>query len=177
MAVIAVASHRDAKNYPNLLRAIRVAVDSGAALTVTCVGEGDALSKHRALAHALGLDGVVTFEAPTEDILERIAAADVLVVASDYEGQPIVVAEALALHKPVVATAVGRVPEMVNPSVGRVVQPGDADALGAALAELAASPEMRAAMARAAAEQPLSWTLDDVLDAHQALYARLTRPE
>lgn len=171
--VLTVASHRDAKNYPNLLKAVRIAIDLGARLRLVSIGEGPGLATHAALAHQLGLDDVVTFEPPTEDILARIADSDVLVVASDYEGQPIVVAEALALHKPVVATAVGRVPEMVTPSVGRIVPPGDAEALGAALAELANSPETRLALARAAAEQPVSWTLDDALDAHQALYKRL----
>ena len=173
--VITVASHRDAKNYPNLLQAVRVAIDRGAQLRLISVGEGANLEAHVALAHELGLDDAVTFEPPTEDVLARIAAADVLVVASDFEGQPIVVAEALALHKPVVATAVGRVPEMVTPSLGRVVPPRDAEALGAALAELAASPETRAAMTRAAAQQPVTWTLDDVLDAHQDLYAAIVR--
>ncbi len=43
MAVIVVASHRDAKNYPNMLRAVKAATELGADLTVTCVGEGDGL--------------------------------------------------------------------------------------------------------------------------------------
>jgi glycosyltransferase involved in cell wall biosynthesis len=173
MAAITVASHRDAKNYPNLLRAVRTAVDSGAALGLLAIGDGAGLDAHRAMVHELDLDHVVRFEPPTELVLDRIAESDVLVVASDYEGQPIVVAEALALGKPVIATAVGRVPEMVNPAVGRVVAPKDPIALGAALTELAGSPETRAAMSKAAREQGLGWTLDDVLDAHQALYRQV----
>jgi glycosyltransferase involved in cell wall biosynthesis len=105
-------------------------------------------------------------------VLARIAAADVLVVASDYEGQPLVVAEALALGRPVVATAVGRVPELVTPSVGRVVPPGDPEALGAALTELAADPELRRRLGDAAHDVP-HWNLDDVLDAHLVLYRSL----
>jgi glycosyltransferase involved in cell wall biosynthesis len=70
-----------------------------------------------------------------------------------------------------VATAVGRVPEMVNTSVGRVVPPRDPAALGAALAELTTSPELRAEMSAAARRQLHGWTLDDVIAAHLALYA------
>ena len=103
-----------------------------------------------------------------------------LAVASDYEGQPIVVAEALALGVPVVATAVGRVPEMVNATVGRVVPPRDPGALADALTELATSPELRAAMSTHGRSQHSSWTLDDVIAAHLAVYRafgpRIERP-
>lgn len=101
-----------------------------------------------------------------------ISDADMLVVASDYEGQPLVVLEALALGRPVVATAVGRVPELVSPAVGRVVPPGDPAALGAAIAELAADPALRALMGPRAVLRGLAWSLDDVVDAHLAIYRR-----
>ena len=99
-----------------------------------------------------------------------IASADLLVVASDFEGQPLVVSEALALGRPVVATAVGRVPELVDPGVGRVVPPDDALALGAALAELALDHDLRARMGATARGAGMSWTLPHVIDAHLDLY-------
>jgi glycosyltransferase involved in cell wall biosynthesis len=171
VTVVAVASHRDAKNYPNLLRAVRMALDAGAPIRLVTIGEGPNLDAHIAFARSLRLDDAVTFQPTTVDVLTEIARADILAVASDYEGQPIVVAEALALGLPVVATAVGRVPEMVDTSVGRVVPPRDPVALAAALTELASSPELRAAMSAAARRQLRAWTLGDVIDAHLALYA------
>lgn len=173
VTAVAVASHRDVKNYPNLLRAIRLARDAGAPVRLVAVGEGPDLERHRALARDLGLAGVVTFEAPIPDALGVIASADVLVVASDFEGQPLVVSEALALGRPVVATAVGRVPELVSPGVGRVVPPDDAEALGAALAELALDHALRRTMGATALQGGRSWTLPDVVDAHLALYAEV----
>jgi glycosyltransferase involved in cell wall biosynthesis len=170
VTVISVASHRDAKNYPNLLHGVRAAVDRGAPLHLVAIGEGPNLVAHRQLSADLGLSEIVTFAAPSDDVLTDIAGADILVVASDYEGQPIVVAEALALGVPVVATAVGRVPEMVNTSVGRIVAPRDPAALGAALAELATSPALRAEMSAAARRDLHAWTLDDVVAAHLAIY-------
>jgi glycosyltransferase involved in cell wall biosynthesis len=172
VVAVTVASHRDVKNYPNLLRAVRVARDAGACLHLVAVGEGPALEEHRRLAEALSIGDVVTFEPPSDDVLARIAAADLLVVASDYEGQPMVVMEALALGKPVVATAVGRVPELVTPDVGRVVPPQDADALGRALAEVAGDEQLRNSMGKNATARPTRPTLDDVLDAHIELYTR-----
>jgi mannosyltransferase len=81
-----------------------------------------------------------------------------------------VVSEALALGRSVVATAVGRVPELVDPSVGRVVPPDDAAALGAALAELVLDHDLRAHMGTTARTAGLSWTLPQVVEAHLALY-------
>ena len=172
---VTVASHRDAKNYPNLLYAVKVARDLGAPLHLLAIGTGPDLERHRNLACDLGLSDVVVFQEPARSVLGAIAAGDLLVVASDYEGQPLVVLEALALGRPVVATAVGRVPELVSPTVGRVVPPGDSQALGAALAEVAANPELRESMGRAARREGHTWTLGDVVDAHLALYSGVTR--
>ena len=151
VTVVSVASHRDAKNYPNLLRGVRAALDAGASIRLLTIGDGPNLAAHVELARTLGLADAVTFQPTTDDVLTVVAGADILVVASDYEGQPIVVAEALALGLPVVATAVGRVPEMVNTSVGRVVPPRDPSALGAALTELATSPALLEEMSANAA--------------------------
>jgi glycosyltransferase involved in cell wall biosynthesis len=175
VTAVAVASHRDVKNYPNLLRAVRVARDAGAPVRLLAVGEGPDLEHHRSLARDLGLAEVVAFEVPTPDALGAIASADLLVVASDFEGQPLVVSEALALGRPVVATAVGRVPELVGPSVGRVVPPDDAGSLGIAMAELALDHDLRGAMGAAAQHAGLSWTLPDAVDAHLALYEEIHR--
>jgi glycosyltransferase involved in cell wall biosynthesis len=172
VTAVTVASHRDVKNYPNLLRAVRHAIDTGADLRLVAVGDGPARDTHVALARSLGLDDIVDFVPSTEDALGRIAAADLLVVASDFEGQPMVVAEALALGVPVVATAVGRVPEMVDTTVGRVVAPRDAVALGVALAELASDDQLRARLSDAARDRPAR-TLDEVLEDHLALYHRV----
>jgi glycosyltransferase involved in cell wall biosynthesis len=174
--VISVASHRDAKNYPNLLHGVKIATEQGADLRLHTIGDGPNLETHRQLAVSLGLGDIVTFAPTTDDVLTEIARADVLAVASDYEGQPIVVAEALALGVPVVATAVGRVPEMVNATTGRIVSPGDPDALGAALVELATSPELRAEMSANARRHHGSWTLDDVVAAHLAVYLAVEHP-
>jgi glycosyltransferase involved in cell wall biosynthesis len=173
VVVVTVASHRDAKNYPNLLRGVREARRAGAPIRLITIGEGPNLDAHIELARTLGLADVVSFEPTTDDVLAEIARADILAVASDYEGQPIVVAEALALGLPVVATAVGRVPEMVTTSVGRVVPPRDPGALGAALAELATSPELLAEMSVNARKELHAWTLHDVVTAHISLYSEV----
>ena len=100
VTVVAVASHRDAKNYPNLLRGDSIRGSTpGHPIRLVSVGDGPNLADHVALAVELGLGDLVTFAPATDDVLVEIAAADMFVVASDYEGQPIVVTEALALRR------------------------------------------------------------------------------
>jgi glycosyltransferase involved in cell wall biosynthesis len=169
VSLVAVASHRDAKNYPNLLGGIREALDGGADVRLTAIGDGPGLAAHVELARHLGIDRAVTFLPSSDEVLTEIAAADLLVVASDHEGQPIVVAEALALGVPVVATAVGRVPEMVNASVGRVVPPRNPEALGAAICELANDPTLRGQLS-AHARRLAVRTLVEVIDEHLSVY-------
>lgn len=171
--VITVASHREAKNYPNLLQALALARRAGAQLELLSVGDGPRLARHRALAAELGVADAVQFVPPRIGVLADIAAADFLVVASDYEGQPMVVGEALAVGCPVVATAVGRVPELVGPDVGRIVPPQRPDLLAEALIEVTADAGLRARMSEAARGRTALWTLDDVIDAHVRLYAAL----
>ena len=101
-----------------------------------------------------------------------MATADLLVVASDREGQPLVVSEALALGVPVVATSVGRVPELVDESVGRVVPPGDAELLGDAVHELLQDHPARRRMAAAAAALQRR-SLADVVADHLVVYRRV----
>lgn len=165
--LVSVAAHRPAKNHPNLLRALRRLLDQGAAVHLAVVGEGPQLAANRSLAASLGVADAVSFLAPRDDVWSLIAAADVVVVASDFEGQPLVVLEALALGRPVVATAVGRVPELVGPRQGRVVAPGDPVALADAVAGVLAAPLADVET------PPTSWSLDDAIDEHHRLYSEL----
>ncbi|MFT6290189.1 MAG: glycosyltransferase involved in cell wall biosynthesis [Ilumatobacter sp.] len=173
---ICVASHRPAKNYPNLLRALAAARTAGARVRLIAIGEGPDLEDHRRIASELGVDDIVAFEPPTLDVLERIAGADFLIVASDWEGQPMVIAEALAVGTPVVSTAVGQAPTLVSRHVGRVVAPNDHVSLGGAIVELAGDRVIRSMMSAAALAQGSTWTLNDAVEAHARIYASVAAP-
>ena len=171
--LVTVASHRHVKNYPVLFEAVRQARAHGVDLRLVAVGEGSELERNIAVAASLGLTDIVKFRPPHTAVLDDIAAADVLVVSSDYEGQPLVVSEALAVGTPVIATDVGRVSELVDDEVGRVVSVGDSAALAAALIELDSSRMLRAAMGAAAIRRASKWTPSDAVAAHEALYRRV----
>jgi glycosyltransferase involved in cell wall biosynthesis len=92
------------------------------------------------------LDGAVRLLGDRADVPELIGAADVVCLSSAYEGLPMVLLEAMALARPIVATAVGGIPELVGEDAGLLVRPGDAPALADALVELASDPARSVAL-------------------------------
>ena len=99
---------------------------------------------------SLGLGDRVRFLGERRDVRALLGAADVLAQAN-AEPEPfgIIFAEALLAGVPVVTTAMGGAPEIVDSSCGRLVPPGDADALRAALDALLADPALRATLGAA----------------------------
>jgi glycosyltransferase involved in cell wall biosynthesis len=98
--------------------------------------------------------GRVVFAGYRDDVPSLLAGCDVFCLPSDVEGLPLVVLEAMAQGKPVVATAVGGTPELVlDGETGILVPPGDVAALTDALAALLADPERARRMGEAGRER------------------------
>lgn len=107
-------------------------------------GDGPLLDEVRALAAASTARDRMLFPGFEGDMPTLLAALDVYVSAALSEGLPLGTIEAMAAGLPVVSTRVGGTPEVVQDGVtGLLVEPGDADALGTAMLELAGDPGKR----------------------------------
>jgi glycosyltransferase involved in cell wall biosynthesis len=92
-------------------------------------------------ADRLGVRDRVLFAGQREDVAGVLAGADVLALPSHVEGLPLVVLEAMAQARPVVATRVGGTPEIVvDGETGLLVASGDVEALAAALRSVLDDP-------------------------------------
>jgi glycosyltransferase involved in cell wall biosynthesis len=111
------------------------------------------------------------------DVAQLLAEADVFVLPSLSEGQPIALLEAMANGLCVVASDVGGIPEMVEPGrSGLLVPAGDPDALGAALRRVLSDVDLRAALGAAARERVLDrFDLDAVWRRFDDLYRQVSR--
>ncbi len=103
-------------------------------------------------------DGMIAHAAQpgSREIVDLLQHADVLCLPSYADAVPWVIVEALACGVPIVATAIGSIPEMMGSGSGRLVDPGDVPALREALHELFESPALRSDLAhhgRARAEE------------------------
>jgi glycosyltransferase involved in cell wall biosynthesis len=136
-------------------------------------GDGPLRGALETEARRNGLGKVCRFLGVQDPIQPLYDAADVIVLPSLYEGMPNVVLEAMAMGRPVIATAVAGSVDLVDAGVtGLLVPPADALALGRAILELATDPERREAMgaaARAVAER--SHGIDRMVGSVEALYA------
>ncbi len=125
-------------------------------------GDGPLRGELEALARQAGVAGRVEFLGPLQRraVVAAMLAADALVQASvtaadgDMEGVPLVISEAMALGKPVLATRHGGIPELVLDGVtGRLLDEGDEAGLAAAMAWMAANRPAAAQMGRAGRER------------------------
>jgi glycosyltransferase involved in cell wall biosynthesis len=118
------------------------------------LGDGPERGALERRSHELGLNGRVRFlgGGGRDDVLRLFRAADAAVLPSAWENFPHTVVEALAAGTPVVATAVGGVPEIVRDGEnGLLVPPGEPDALADAIRRFFAEPALRERLAAAAA--------------------------
>jgi glycosyltransferase involved in cell wall biosynthesis len=105
------------------------------------IGGGRRESEVRQAAASLGLEDAVHFLGPRRDIPDLLHALDIFVLPSHSEGVSLALLEAMAAGLPVVATAVGGLPEVVTDGVtGLLVSPKDPEALADALARLLSDP-------------------------------------
>lgn len=121
-------------------KALSVGIEAARAAGVDLLvaGEGPERLALEALGHARFLGAL-----PRAGVLELFAAADAVLLSSAWENFPHVVVEALALGTPVIATRVGGVAEVVvDGANGLLVEPGDVEALAAAIATFFASPAL-----------------------------------
>lgn len=170
-----VARLRPEKGQETLLRAAARLVDRWPALEVVLVGDGPQESMLRALASELGLTSRVHFTGHQPNRPNPHALFDVSVLASDHEGFPNTIVEAMAAARPVVASDVGGVPDAVrDQETGLLTPPRDPRAVAGALARLLERPDWAASLGMRGREIALQrFTRSPVLDQLTALYREL----
>jgi glycosyltransferase involved in cell wall biosynthesis len=169
--VLAVGRFAEAKDYPNLLHAFAALARGDATTRLWIAGGGDLLPAMQTLAQGLGIAGRVNFLGLRSDIPALFNAADVYVLSSTYEGLPLVVGEAMATAKVVVATDCGGVREFLG-DCGFLVTPRDAQRLAGALRDaLAMDPAQAAALGLRARQRVVSdYSLDKAVQTWTAIY-------
>jgi len=136
------------KGFDYLLRALAIARAKGLEASLVIISEGAERAALERLRGQLGLDGVVAMPGYLENPYPTLRAADLFVLSSRFEGFALVVLEALALGRPVLAANCPAGPgELLAGDVGMLVPPRDPEALAAGLLELGRSPERRAELA------------------------------
>jgi len=156
------------KNPITLLEAVKKLTEG----IVLMVGDGELRSQVEEYIGRHGLEERLRLLGQRGDIPQILAASDIFVLSSDWEGLPYTIIEAMMSGLPVVATRVGGVPELVENGVtGFIVPPKNPQALAKGLQRLLDDPELRHRMGQLGREKALrEFTLDRMLRETERVY-------
>jgi glycosyltransferase involved in cell wall biosynthesis len=164
LLVVSVARLAPQKNPEGLVQAFQTACGENMRAHLLLCGEGT-LANRSNRVHLLGVQ---------QDVGDLLAASDIFALASHWEGHPMAVMEAMAAGLPVVATAVGGVPELVQAgATGLLVPAGDVPAFAAALRALAEDTGRRREFAEAARRKSADFGVDNMVRAYAGLFESL----
>jgi len=165
------------KNHRLFLQAAQVVAEAVPQARFLVVGDGELREELEAYACDLGLDGKILFTGWRRDLARLYADLDVVALTSINEGTPVSLIEALAAGVPVVATAVGGVPDVVvEGGTGYLVEVGDVKGMAAAIIELLRNPERAKEMGMAGRKAVYPKFSAQTLIANvEGLYAQLLR--
>jgi len=136
------------------------------------VGDGELRADLEAMVTKLGIQDQVVFTGYRNDLVPALTAIDVFVLPSISEGLGICLMEAMAMRKPIVATAVGGVPEvLIDGETGILVPAKDPERLANAIADLLAAPKRLQRMGEKGREVAFRrFNRQKMIHAHESLY-------
>jgi glycosyltransferase involved in cell wall biosynthesis len=167
------------KGFPDLLQSLpHIKRNTDAAFKLVFVGSGPMETELRQLTTDLGLDDQVVFSGFREDVGNLLAASDIVVLPSLWEGLSIAVLEAMAAGKPIVATTIGSNMEATNNGEGALmVPPKDPVAIANAVVEFIRYPFLRLKKSMKAKELFLkNYTEARMLQSYMEEYDNLLNP-
>jgi len=172
-----VGSLTPVKDHALLIRACAELMESGLPCEVRIAGEGPERPHLETLARSLGVSERVCFMGHVKDVPQFLRGLSVFVLPSRSEAHPNALLEAMACGLPCVATRVGGIGEVLRDGRdGRLVKPGDPEALVQALTELVDNPAARQAFGSAGRERVYEhYSLQAMIQAYADLYDRVSR--
>lgn len=174
--IITVGRLERPKGYEDMIQAVKLLREKGLKSVLLMVGSGTLYDSIRSQVQSLDLEQSVILAGERQDIPKLLASSDIFASSSHREGLPLSVLEAMMAGLPIVATAVGDIPNVVTQETGVVVPPHEPARLAAALEELLRNPSRRREMGKAARHRALEeYSVDVWMDRHVELYDEVIR--
>jgi glycosyltransferase involved in cell wall biosynthesis len=175
-SILATGRLAEQKGFAYLIRAAAILRDRLARpFHVLIAGEGELRGPLEELTRALGLSRQVTFLGFRRDVGDLLAAADLVVLPSLWEGLSIALLEAMAAGKPIVTTRIGSNLEVIiDEESGLLVDPADAEQLAQAIIRCVSDPTLCESLGKKAAQRfSAEYTHQQMLESYMNLYREL----
>lgn len=162
------------KGHTYLLRALNLIKDRQWKLWI--IGEGSLRKKLENQVKELGLEERVSFLGSRHDVPELLSKIDIFVLPSLWEGLGIAVLEAAAMEKPIIASRVGGIPEIIeDKKTGLLVEPRDVKGLAEAIRSMITHEDEAREMGKRAREAVVKkFSVEKMAEAYEELYKELT---
>lgn len=159
------------KNHVGMIRAFAKVCDKYPKARLRLVGDGEERGAAEELVRSLGLERNVTFEGLQSNVYPYLNSADIFLLPSLYEGVPITLIEAMGTALPIVATAVGGVPDMLRDGESAALCKCDTDAIAEACISLLESEALRESYGRAALEAASKFGAEHMAESYLKIYS------
>lgn len=165
LLVTMVAVLRSMKRHDLFIRAATKVRRQFPGIRFLLVGEGPGRAGIQQLIQSSGLAPSCILAGYRDDVPDIMAASDIVALTSDrFEGVPQSLSQAMAMARPVVAAAVGGIPELViDGRTGLIAEAGNADSFARQMSRLVGDPALRATLGAAAREHVLEGYTDDIM--------------
>ena len=162
------------KGYPVLIQALKILSNQGIQFKCIIAGDGPELNSLKQLVSKLELQDTVNFYGYVENVAPILKAGDIFVLPSFQEGLPLSLLEAMAASLPVVATAVGGMPEMLTPDIGWIVAPGNPDAFAKIIFTVLNDPVAALKKAKRGQSKVMrEYTIENTVSGYESLYRKI----
>jgi glycosyltransferase involved in cell wall biosynthesis len=174
-SVVVVANLKRYKGQERFLRAFELVVREIPQAIALLVGDGPARATFARLAFELGIDRNVTFVGQVADPRPYVARSHVAALTSSHEGFPNAILEAMAMGRPVVATSVGGVPELVRHGVDGLLTSLEPQDIATAIVTLLGDEALRTRMGVEARRRAEGFDWDRVVRETETAYQKVLR--
>ena len=169
---ITVGRFSKEKNQQMMLRAFAEFVDKGYSARLVMLGKGEEEENLKGLAKELGIDDKIDYVGYVNNVEDYLKKADVFLLSSHYEAQPLCVLEAMAAGLPIISTDVGGVSDVVTDN-GFLVSSGDVQSMAQAMEQLYLDKSLREEMAENSAANAKPFDVSNTTCGYSKLYRDL----
>lgn len=170
VSLLHIGRFNEQKNHEGLLRAYKIIREDYPLCHLHLVGDGELRSQIEALVQEMSLKTHVTLHGLQSDVHPFLNSADVFLLPSNYEGMPMTIIEAMATGLPIVATAVGGVPDMITHGESAMLVPCEPAAVADACLKLIQNQMLREKLGKNALLGSLHFSAKHMAECYCHLY-------
>ena len=170
--ILHIGRFQTVKNHRGLIEAFETIHKKYPDIMLNLVGEGCLEDEIKVIVSEKNLDNVVHFKGLLADVRQELNKADIFCLPSNYEGMPMTIIEPMASGLPVVATAVGGVPDMITDGKDGVLCNNTPEDVALALEKVIQSAELREKLGKNALDTSKAYSSENMAKKYYNLYCK-----